>query len=823
MRAVRSAARCLRGGVGFLCVLGLLGAGCTSDQEKVRQYLAEAETRQEQGQHREAMLLLRNALQLEPENASINMEIAETLMDMDRPGDARFFYGEAYRLDPTLTEAALAQAPLLYQGAPEEARDLIEEVLEREPDNYMAYYRKAELHLLEPDTEAALAAALTAAELAPEAPESHRIVGRVYEVKALEHRAGEGEIDDSLLRSALEAFRRAQERDPSWYHGNDIAGLYAKWPGREEEAREAWRSAFAAARKAEEDRDEAMRSVAISALRWATRRQDRAFQRWALERRLELEPGAVFVWNQLATLAESEEEGTGEAVWRRALEERPEDPEVRVGYARYLGRERGPEEATAYLESLVSEGFEAPELGLLLTKGYAVQGRLEEARSVVERMQERHRDSALTTYAEGRLAFAEGRLDEASQRFQEIAQQLERVDLYRLLRGDPGNALAAANRGLELDQGTERQRLYRLRHRSQIALGDWEGLIASLRRMRRERVPMQLLETLQSVRASYELGRREQGRGVLEQLVSREEPPRPALLAFARYEGRRQPERARELLVADLERAGSGSRLVQALAQLELAQGRPEQALDHLDDLAPPEKLPPNLRLMRVRALVGLERLEEATAEAQAVFEHESAPPAAARMLAQILRAQGRQGEAIATLEEAREAGRLSGRSLWLLGRMHMEDGDLAAARIVLEDAVGAAPNLHVAHNDLAYVLAETGADLDRALALARQARSALSNSPAVADTLGWVYYRRGMHRAAAAEFRAALETAEDDAPAELRADIHYHLALALREQGLEDEALRALDRALEVQPDHPKARDTRAEMIAATASTAGG
>jgi len=825
MAAVVRAVRWARKGAGLLCVLGIAVAGCTSDQEKVRQYLGEAEALQEEGQDREAMLLLRNALQIEPDNASINMEIAETLMAMGRPADAGFYYGEAYRLDPTLSEAALARAPLLYGSETDEARELVEEVLEREPDNHMAYYRKAEIHLLEPDTEAALSAALTAVELEPDAPETHRIVGRVYETMAREDRTREGEIDASLYRKALEAFQRAAERGGAWYHHNDIAQLYSRWPEHETETREAWRRAFATAREAEEDREEAMRTVAVAAFRWATRNEDPAFQRWALERRLEVDPDQGGIWAQLASVAEAQEEGGGEAVWKQALEERPEDPLIHVAYANYLGRTRGVEEASAHLESLPPEVARSFEIELLLTKSYASQGRLEDARQVVARMRERDPENALTDFAAARLAMAEGRLDEAAQTFRTIADELERADLYRLLaqaelaRRDPRSALAAVNRALEINRGPGRLRLYRLRHRSQMAIGDWEGLLASLRRMRREGLPVQMMEMLQLVRANYELGQGERGRRVLEQLVSVDEPPRAVVLAFAQLEGRRQPERARELLLEDLERGGPGPRLVRLLTQIELDQGRPERALEHLARVDA-EDLGPGLRLQRARALARLGRLEEAEAEARAAFEHSSTPPAAAQMLAQILRAQDRQEEAIAALEAAREERRLPGRNLWLLGRMYLENGDLEAARVVLEEAVGAAPNLHVAHNDLAYVLAETGENLERALALASQARSALPESPAVADTLGWVYYRRGMHRAAADEFRAALQAAEEqgeDTPNAMRADIQYHLALALRELGSQAEALRAVDRALELQPDHPEARDMRAELAATT------
>jgi len=292
--------RVLAAAVGMAVALAV-ASGCASDAEKRDEYLAEAEAKREAGEEQEALLLLRQALRLDPTNASLNLQIAQLLEEMGHSGDAAFFYGEAYRIDPSLSEAALARAPLLYGSESEEARELVNQVLERDPDNHMAYYRKAEIDLLGADREEALAAALTAVELAPEAPESHRIVGTVYATMERAHRAETQEPDEALLQKALDAFRRAADLEPAWYHWNDIGNVHGRWPGHAEEAKEAWRRAFAAAREAESE--EGMRSVEIRALAWGQRRGDMDFVRWALERRLERDPGQVSAWRQLAQVA----------------------------------------------------------------------------------------------------------------------------------------------------------------------------------------------------------------------------------------------------------------------------------------------------------------------------------------------------------------------------------------------------------------------------------------------------------------------------------------------------------------------------------------
>ena len=65
----------------------------------------------------------------------------------------------------------------------------------------------------------------------------------------------------------------------------------------------------------------------------------------------------------------------------------------------------------------------------------------------------------------------------------------------------------------------------------------------------------------------------------------------------------------------------------------------------------------------------------------------------------------------------------------------------------VYEAVLAKQPEMLLAANDLAFLLAEYGrksGDLDKALALANKAMAQAQENPAVLDTLGWVYYKRG-------------------------------------------------------------------------------
>jgi tetratricopeptide (TPR) repeat protein len=66
-----------------------------------------------------------------------------------------------------------------------------------------------------------------------------------------------------------------------------------------------------------------------------------------------------------------------------------------------------------------------------------------------------------------------------------------------------------------------------------------------------------------------------------------------------------------------------------------------------------------------------------------------------------------------------------------------------------------------VALNNLAYILSHDPARVEEALAFARKAKEFAPESPQVMDTLGWLYYRKGLYELAARELEGALAQAE--------------------------------------------------------------
>jgi Flp pilus assembly protein TadD len=125
-------------------------------------------------------------------------------------------------------------------------------------------------------------------------------------------------------------------------------------------------------------------------------------------------------------------------------------------------------------------------------------------------------------------------------------------------------------------------------------------------------------------------------------------------------------------------------------------------------------------------------------------------------------------------------------------------------ARRVFEKVLELDPKAPVAANNLAWIYAENGGNLDVALQLAQTALSALPDSGEATDTLGWVYLKKEIYGLSITTFRRAVQVAPTNPT------FHYHLGLAYARSGDKDRAKSTLQAALRLKPDFAGAADAK-------------
>ena len=93
---------------------------------------------------------------------------------------------------------------------------------------------------------------------------------------------------------------------------------------------------------------------------------------------------------------------------------------------------------------------------------------------------------------------------------------------------------------------------------------------------------------------------------------------------------------------------------------------------------------------------------------------------------------------------------------------------------------------------------------MDLALTYAQVAREQNPNDPNIADTLGWVYYKKNAHIKAVRLLREAAEKLQDNPV------IHYHLGMVHVKRGEPKEAQKAFKTALKLSDSFPGADEAR-------------
>ena len=145
------------------------------------------------------------------------------------------------------------------------------------------------------------------------------------------------------------------------------------------------------------------------------------------------------------------------------------------------------------------------------------------------------------------------------------------------------------------------------------------------------------------------------------------------------------------------------------------------------------------------------------------------------------------------------------------LGQIYEGKGDFVKARACYEKSLAANPENVTAKNNLAWIYAEHGGNIDVALKLAEEAKEKAPNDPNIADTLGWIYVKKGSYEAAVQSLRDSVAKEPNNA------SYLYHLGTAYYKLGRPSEARRELEAAVKV-PNSGNASDAKRMLAELTA-----
>jgi tetratricopeptide (TPR) repeat protein len=173
----------------------------------------------------------------------------------------------------------------------------------------------------------------------------------------------------------------------------------------------------------------------------------------------------------------------------------------------------------------------------------------------------------------------------------------------------------------------------------------------------------------------------------------------------------------------------------------------------------------------------------------------------------------GEVDKAIATGEQSLKENQRQPNLYILMGNLYQSKRDWKKAEDAYQKALAINSQNPVASNELARLMLSTGENLDIALALAQTAGKGLPNSPAVADTLGWIYYRKGVYPLAVNYLEEALKLQEKNNMPE-NPDIQYHLGWAYEKMAQPAQSRQHFEQVLKANPNYPAAAEIKKELV---------
>jgi len=522
----------------------------------------------------------------------------------------------------------------------------------------------------------------------------------------------------------------------------------------------------------------------------------------AYEHAARLDPNSAAVQRSLAQVwlaAGDPQRALGYA--ERALELDPDDEELRSNLATLHVRMQQYDRAVALLEPLFDQGKLADEGSFTLFTLYLNLDRIDGAKKVAQKL-------IADSPEDVRGYLALGAVHEREEK-PALAEKIYRAGLK-----------------VEPEQPALYEAIARLRRTQKDTKGELTALYEKLAIMPGD--PTALMRIAQ---IHEDAGRRAEATRALEDLAA-EHPelagPQFRLGLFYYEAGRYDDAIARFQSVA---RSGGGSGSDQERYQNEVRYfiglvheeaGRSDAALAELEQVPPASPRFADARTAMARIWERRKDWDRTTAELKRAIV---AAPDKLSLQVYLAGVQQRRGDmpgAVALMEELIRENPDKAELYYDLGVLHGEAGDRDRSLELMHKVLEIEPDNASALNYVGYSWAEQGQRLDEAESMIRRAIALKPEDGYITDSLGWLFYQRGLQQQAAGQgdaakssFNAArtqlehaLELLDKDDPI-----ITWHLGDTYRSLARYKDALETYQRALSLEPEEDDAAKIQAEI----------
>lgn len=751
----------------------LLLTSCSQSPEKL---LATANKYHQKQKYKEASILYQKVISKDKTNAEAYYREGLNLLDQRQPGEASKFLRRAVDLKPDNTDAELKLAEIyltFYSADPkrfkkllDDSQDLVNKAAQREPDAFPVLRLEALVDLAQRKMDDALTVLAKANGIKPY---DRDLVGWYAEALMGANRPDDAE---KLIRDML-------AHDKTWGPGYDL--LYIRYM-----------------RENKLDQAEAV-----------------------IKERVDKDPTNVTAISNLSTeLLRTGHYAEAEAVMQRVLNDKKSFPNGRMIMGDFYirakkfdqalqqyqtGKSESPKEATAYDRRIVA--------------AYALMGKHDDATALAKKLAENSPKDAMLGELYGSLLIGPGSNEPAPKVVEELNKLVHDNPNDAPLHLDAARALFAANQpDKSLSEALSAADLEAKAQHSKSPVATSARLLAG-RIYETQSQHAKALEQMELVLAGdpnnaearvirdsalIRLNEADRAQPDLEALVKQYPQLNDGHLELAQlYLSQHLYDKASEQYTLVWKGNPPDNRGLVGLQEVKVAQGKGDDAIATMQDLV--QKYPGvvgyRFQLANFQTMVGEEELRTDPAKAKPIlmqaeqnFREILKTASSAELwlrLGEIQKTVGQNDEALASFEQASVADPHNTAALLESGILLEALGKKKEAVDAYTKVLGIDGDNTAALNNLAFLSAESGTNLDQAMTFAERAKKKVPDNPEVSDTLGFVYYKKNLNDEALRIFRQLVQ----DRPQ--NPTFHFHLAMALLKQGDKQGARQEAERAL--------------------------
>jgi cellulose synthase operon protein C len=746
-------------------IAGLVSACSLDPNARKQKYFEDGEAFFQKGNYNAAATEYAKAIKVDPDYADAHFQLAESYLFLQQSDPAYQEFSRTVELRPNDFRARLEMANLLITNRSfAQAKEQTDLLLKQRPNDPAVHSAVASLLAAQDDIPGAIEETQRSIALDPGQ------WGEYLSLALLQLKAGQPD--------AAEAdFKKVIAMNPKEVRARVLLGIYYESAGRVSDAEEQFREGIASAPAAMAPREALAKLYLVEG-----RGNDAENVLEQASRDLPNDPDCLLALSNFYFLTGNTEKAV--ATYKRLLVERPGDLSIKKKYIQLLIQTERYDEARDLVNEILKANAEDGDALVYRSEMQINEGDLSDAVRTLQTVITNAPNDGLAHYAMGVALNKQGYPDRAASEWRQalnlnpnLLEAQRALADSAMLKGDMNALQDAANQMIRLEPQSPEG--YALRALSNINRGQFDAAERDVHRAI-DVAPQNAFGYVQLGNLKLAQKQYSDAAQAYQEALDRNAGSTDALRGLVNsYIAERQVDKAIAAAKAQISKSPTSGSFYEILGATQFRFAKDPDGAE-----------------IALQRSVGLNPKNEG----------------AVMLLCQVEAAKGEFDQAIATAEQSLKQTPRQPNLDILMGSLYESQSDWKQAEDAYHAALNVDPQNPVASNDLARVMVDDGGNIETALSLAQSARQSSPESPAVFDTLGWIYYHQGMYELAVNSLQQALSLEEKHQMPD-NPDIHYHLGMAYEKTKQMALARENFEHVLKTNPNYPSAAQIKAEL----------